>query len=56
MFAEIRKFVELTDKSNLDCIQNYVPLVYPSQLSEPVNYYREASICLNDVPDANLTY
>ena len=51
MFADIRKFVQLTEKSNIDCIQNYVPLVFPSQLSEPVNYYKDAKICLSDAPD-----
>uniref|UniRef100_A0A6C0CHF7 Uncharacterized protein n=1 Tax=viral metagenome TaxID=1070528 RepID=A0A6C0CHF7_9ZZZZ len=51
MFADIRKFVQLTEKTNIDCIQNYVPLVFPSQLGEPVNYYKDAKICLSDVPD-----
>ena len=50
MFADIRKFVELTDKSNIDCIQNYVPLVFPSQLGEPVNYYKDAKVCLSNIP------
>jgi len=51
MFANIRKFIELTEKSNLDCIQNYVPLVFPSELpTESVNYYKDARVCLSDVP------
>jgi hypothetical protein len=51
MFADIRKFIELTEKSNLDCIQNYVPLVFPSELpTESVNYYKDARVCLSDVP------
>jgi hypothetical protein len=50
MFADIRKFVELTETSNLDCIQNYVPLLFPSQLGEPVNYYKDAKVCLSNIP------
>lgn len=51
MFEDIRKFVSLTEKSNIECIQNYVPLVFPSSHPEEVNYYKDARICLNDVVD-----
>jgi hypothetical protein len=52
MFEDIRKFVNLTEKSNIECIQNYVPLVFPSSLPEEVNYYKDAKICMNDVVDS----
>ena len=51
MFEDIRKFVSLTEKTNIECIQNYVPLVFPSPHPEEVNYYKDARICLNDVVD-----
>lgn len=51
MFEDIRKFVSLTEKSNIECIQNYVPLVFPSEHPEEVNYYKDAKICLSDVVD-----
>jgi hypothetical protein len=51
MFEDIRKFVSLTEKSNFECIQNYVPLVFPSSHPEEVNYYKDARICLNDVEE-----
>lgn len=49
MFADIRQFISLTSKTNIECIQNYVPLVFPSELPEKVNYYKDAHICLNDM-------
>jgi hypothetical protein len=49
MFSDIHKFVILTSKSNIECIQNYVPLVFPPV--EVVNYYKDAHICLSDVVD-----
>lgn len=51
MFEDIRKFVSLTEKTNIECIQNYVPLVFPSPHPEEINYYKDARICLNDVVD-----
>lgn len=49
MFEDIRKFISLTEKSNIECIQNYVPLVFPSPHQEEVNYYKDAKICMNDI-------
>jgi hypothetical protein len=51
MFADIRNFVILTSKSNIECIQNYVPLVFPSEHPEEVNYYKDAKVCLSEVVD-----
>jgi hypothetical protein len=52
MFEDIRKFMALTnDKSNIECIQNYVPLVFPPAHPEEVNYYKDAKICLTSVVD-----
>ena len=51
MFSDIRQFIALTSKSNIECIQNYVPLVFPSEHPEEVNYYKDAKICLNEVDD-----
>ena len=51
MFSDIRQFVKLTSKTNIECIQNYVPLVFPSENPEEVNYYKNAKICLSDVVD-----
>jgi hypothetical protein len=51
MFEDIRKFVSLTEKSNIECIQNYVPLVFPSSHPEEINYYKDAKICLSDIVD-----
>ena len=51
MFSDIRQFIVLTSKSNIECIQNYVPLVFPSEHPEKVNYYKDAKICLSDVVD-----
>lgn len=51
MFSDIRNFISLTSKSNIECIQNYVPLVFPSGIPEEVNYYKDAKICLSDVVD-----
>lgn len=51
MFSDIRQFIYLTSKTNIECIQNYVPLVFPSDHPEEVNYYKDAKICLNDVVD-----
>lgn len=52
MFSDIRKFVILTSKSNIECIQNYVPLVYPDEKEDNVNYYKDAKICLTDVNES----
>ena len=51
MFSDIRNFIALTSKTNIECIQNYVPLVFPSEHPEEVNYYKDAKICLSDVVD-----
>lgn len=51
MFNDIRKFVSLTEKSNIECIQNYIPLVFPSPHPEEVNYYKDAKICMNEVEE-----
>ena len=51
MFSDIRQFINLTSKTNNECIQNYVPLVFPSEHPEEVNYYKDAKICLSDVVD-----
>ena len=52
MFEDIRKFMALTnDKSNIECIQNYVSLVFPPAHPEEVNYYKDAKICLTSVVD-----
>lgn len=51
MFADIRNFVVLTSKSNIECIQNYVPLVFPSDHPEEINYYKDARVCLSEVID-----
>ncbi len=49
MFEDIRKFVNLTEKSNIECIQNYVPLVFPSPYPEEINYYKDSKICMNEI-------
>ncbi len=52
MFDDIRKFMALTsDKSNIECIQNYVPLVFPTSHPEEVNYYKDARICTSELID-----
>ena len=51
MFSDIRQFIALTSKSNIECIQNYVPLVFPSGHPEEVNYSKDAKICLSEVVD-----
>lgn len=51
MFSDIRQFIALTSKSNIECIQNYVPLVFPSDHPVEVNYYKDAKICLNEIVD-----
>jgi hypothetical protein len=51
MFSDIRQFIALTSKSNIECIQNYVPLVFPSDHPEEVNYYKDAKICLTEISD-----
>jgi hypothetical protein len=56
MFSDIRQFIALTSKSNFECIQNYVPLVFPSEHPEEVNYYKDAKICLNEVADDELNH
>jgi hypothetical protein len=51
MFADIRNFISLTAKSNIECIQNYVPLVFPSEHPEEINYYKESHVCLSNIVD-----
>jgi hypothetical protein len=51
MFADIRQFIILTGKTNIECIQNYVPLVFPSEHPEEVNYYKDTHVCLSDMND-----
>jgi hypothetical protein len=48
MFADIRNFVILnTNATNLDCIQNYVPLTTKSE--DEINYYLDHRICLSNL-------
>ena len=48
MFGDIRHFVTLnTNATNIDCIQNYVPLV--SKNEEEINYFLDHRICLSNL-------
>ena len=48
MFADIRNFVSLnTNATNLDCIQNYVPLTTKNE--EEINYFLDHRICLSNL-------
>lgn len=48
MFGDIRNFVTLnTNATNIDCIQNYVPLV--SKNEEEINYFLDHRICLSNL-------
>ena len=51
MFGDIRNFVTLNtnaiNATNIDCIQNYVPLV--SKNEEEINYFLDHRICLSNL-------
>jgi hypothetical protein len=51
MFGDIRNFVSLntnaTNATNLECIQNYVPLTAKNE--EEINYFLDHRICLSNL-------
>lgn len=53
MFADIRRFIELLQQSNYDCINSYKPFIDDDKKEEPKGYFTENSICLSqlNIPD-----
>jgi hypothetical protein len=48
MFGDIRNFVSLnTNATNLECIQNYVPLTAKNE--DEINYFLDHRICLSNL-------